>query len=42
MVTLTTGFLLRRGDPNDASLRFVEVSNESQEKPQPVAYKEAS
>ena len=41
-VTLIAGILLRRGAPIDVSLRFVEVSDESQKKPQPVAFKEAS
>jgi hypothetical protein len=36
-VTLMAGILLRRGAPNDASLRFVEVVDESQRKPQPVS-----
>ena len=42
MVILTIYILLQRVLPNDGSLRFVEVSDESQEKPQPVAFKEAS
>jgi len=42
VVTLMVGILLRRGAPNDASLRFVEVSDESQRKPQPVASKAAA
>jgi hypothetical protein len=41
-VILMVGILLRRGAPNDASLRFVEVSDESQRKPQPVASKAAA
>src|SRR5829696_8545491 len=40
--TLAIGILLRRGAPNDASLRFVEASDESQKEPQPVASKLAS
>jgi hypothetical protein len=42
MVILTIGILLRRVLPNDASIRSVEVSDESQKKPQPVAFKESS
>jgi hypothetical protein len=42
VLTIATGILLRRGASNDASLRFAEVSDESQEKPQPVASTEAS
>jgi hypothetical protein len=41
-VTLMVGILLRTGAPNDASLRFVEVVDESQRKPQPVASKAAA
>ena len=41
-VILTIGILLRRGAQNDASVQFVEVSDESQKAPQPVAFKEAS
>ena len=41
-VILMVGILLRRGAPKDASLRFVEVSDESQRKPQPVASKAAA
>jgi hypothetical protein len=40
--TLIVCILLRRGASNDASLRFVEVSDESQKESQPVAFKEAS
>ena len=42
VATLTIGILLRRGAPNDASVRFVEVSDESQKAPQRVAINEAS
>jgi hypothetical protein len=42
VATLAIGILLRRGPPNDASLQVVEVSDESQKEPQPVAFKEAS
>jgi hypothetical protein len=42
VATLTIGILLRRGAPNDASVRFVEASDESQKEPQPVASKLAS
>ena len=42
VLLLTTGILLRRGAPNEASPRFVEHSDESQKKPQPAASKEAS
>ena len=43
--TLIAGILLRIGAPNEASVEFVEVSDESQKKPPPVppvAFKEAS
>ncbi len=39
---LTIGILLHRGAPNDASVRFVEVSDESQKASHPVAINEAS
>jgi hypothetical protein len=42
VATLAIGILLRRGPPNDASLRSMEVSDESQKEPQPVASKLAS
>ena len=42
VLLLTTGILLRRGSPSDASPQFVEVSDENQKKPPPVAYKQAS
>ena len=42
MATLIVGILLRIGAPNEASPGLVEVSNESQKKSPPVAFKEAS
>ena len=38
VATLIMGILLRIGAPNEASLGFVEVSDESQKKPPPVAF----
>jgi hypothetical protein len=42
VATLITCILLSIGPPNEPSLRFVEVSDESQKNPQPIAFKEAS
>ena len=42
VLLLTTGILLRRGAPNDASPRFVEHSDKGQKNPQPASLKEAS
>ena len=42
VLLLATGILLRRGAPKEASVRFVEVSDEIQKEPPPVAFKEAS
>jgi uncharacterized protein (DUF58 family) len=42
VATLIVGILLRIGAPNEASLGLVEVSDESQKQPPPVAFKEAS
>ena len=42
VATLIVGILPHIGPPNEASLGFVEVSDEIQKEPPPVAFKEAS